>query len=207
MMRYVFYALRKRFNITDKRSFAECIKLGTYGDDNAMGVKPTCTYYTHTLCQEEFERIGIKYTMAQKDAVSRPYIPLSELSFLKRSFAWHDELETWVAPIEMESTIKKFHFVKKPNESPLNFCEQFAAHLDSALRDSVLRGKDEYESFVGKIRRIVDRNPDLRMHVILHTYKEMLDLIRPNFTTTGLDYHDTLFENNLTMENCYDTLH
>jgi hypothetical protein len=203
MMRYVYYALRERFGIRNSRSFSQDVRLGTYGDDNAMAVHDNCTYFTHTLCQEEFEKVGVKYTMADKDAESKPYITMEELSFLKRGFRWHDELKTYVAPIEMESIEKKFHYLQKPTESPLCFEEQFAAYVDSAQREMALRPRSEYNDFDLKIGRIIAKNPSLKMHVFRRTYDEILAEIAPDYTENYKSDNNKLFvESGLTFESC-----
>lgn len=169
MMRYVYYKLNRRV----KKSFSQNVKLGTYGDDNAMGVKEDCTWFNHTACQREFAEVGVGYTMADKDADSVPYIPLSKVSFLKREFRTHPELGKTVAPIEEASILKKFHFVKKPSESPLSFDAQFGSYTDGAFREAYLHGRDFYNEFSSKIRNIVDLNPSLKTHVSFITYEDM----------------------------------
>jgi hypothetical protein len=204
MMRYVYFALRERFGIVDKHHFSQDIRLGTYGDDNAMAVRKACTYFTHTLCQEEFAKVGVKYTMADKNAKSRPHITMDELSLLKRGFVWHDELATFVAPIEMESVIKKFHYLQKDSETPLCAEEQFAAYVDSAQREMALRPRGEYDDFDAKIARIIARNPELKMHIYRRTYDEILQEIAPAYRDGYVPDNGKLFsESGLTFENCY----
>lgn len=169
MMRYVYYKLNRRV----KKSFNQNVKLGTYGDDNAMGVKEDCTWFNHTACQREFAEVGVGYTMADKDADSVPYIPLSEVSFLKREFRAHPELGKIVAPIEEASILKKFHFVKKPSESPLSFEAQFGAYTDGAFREAYLHGRDFYNKFSIKIQNIVDLNPSLHAQISFIPYDDM----------------------------------
>jgi energy-coupling factor transporter ATP-binding protein EcfA2 len=193
MMRYVYYAL----NRSVKEKFAENVSLATYGDDNAMSVKDHCKWFTHTACQEEFEKLDIGYTMADKGAKSVPYIPIEEISFLKRNFVKHETLNKIVAPIEEDSILKKFFWVKKPTETPLSFAEQFGAYTDGSFREAYLHGKAYYEKFTEKIQAIIAKNPELKAQVSIIPYSEMTQVLQPY-------YHDDYKNNNkkLFMESC-----
>lgn len=178
MMRYVYYAQMPKI----QEPFAENVRLGTYGDDNAMSVKKHCSWYTHTSCQEEFANLDIGYTMADKGAVSRPYIGIEEISFLKRGFVQHSDLDIIVGPIEEDSILKRFHWVKKPSDTPLSFSEQFGAYTDGALRDKYLYGRDVYEDFLQKLRNIVALNDDLVGVINFVPYDEMTQILKPDYS-------------------------
>lgn len=177
MMRYVFYKLYPK-SITP---FKTHVQLAVYGDDNLMDIAKTAPRFTHTNCQKEFAEIGIGYTMADKDAESRPYITIKEASFLKRGFRQLSDIEGMGAPIEEESIIKKYHFVKKPGESPLCAPEQFSAYCDGAFREAYLHGREYYEGFVYKIKRIVALNESLQHRIAFLHYDEMTNVLKPYY--------------------------
>jgi hypothetical protein len=189
MMRYVYYAMMPSI----KESFSQNVALATYGDDNAMSVRRHCGWFTHTSCQAEFEKLGIGYTMAQKDAKSRPYIGIEEVSFLKRSFVQHKDLGKIVAPIEVDSILKKFHYIKKPTESPLSPGEQFAAYADGSLREMFLYGRHDYEVFLIKLKNIVGKNPELKGRVSFILYDEMKKLVEPAYAHDYVNDNRKLF--------------
>lgn len=196
MMRYVYYAMMPNI----KESFANNIRLGTYGDDNAMSVKHHCKWYTHTNCQKEFEKLDIGYTMAEKDSVSRPYIGIEEISFLKRSFVKHETLGVIVAPIEEDSILKRFHWLKKPTESPLSFEEQFGAYTDGALRDYYLKGKEQYNVFLQKLHNIVDLNPSLRGTIYFLSYEEMTEILKSDYSKDYKNKNIKLFAESMGLD-------
>lgn len=177
MMRYTYYSMMPKIS----EPFAENVRLGTYGDDNAMSVKKHCKWFNHTSCQQEFAKLDIGYTMAEKEAESVPYISIDEISFLKRGFRYDENMGRMVAPIEVDSILKKFHWVKKPNETPLTFEEQFAAYFDNALRESYLHGKAFYEDMLEKFHNIVSLNPTLKPHVAFISYEEMTKVLKPAY--------------------------
>jgi energy-coupling factor transporter ATP-binding protein EcfA2 len=189
MMRYVYYAMMPNI----KEPFAQNVRLGTYGDDNAMSVKHHCRWYTHTSCQKEFERLDIGYTMAEKDAQSVPYVTIDEISFLKRKFIKHETLGKIVAPIEEDSILKKFYWLKKPSESPLSPEEQFGAYTDGAFREVYLYGRNTYEEFSRKIQNIVLKNPSLKPHISFIPYDEMTKVLYPYYLDDYVNDNKKLF--------------
>jgi hypothetical protein len=176
-----------------KEKFADNVRLGTYGDDNAMSVKKHCSWYTHTSCQKEFEKLDIGYTMADKDAESLPYIGIEAISFLKRKFEMHPDLNKIVAPIEEDSILKRFHWVKKPTESPLSFGEQFGAYTDGAMRDYYLYGREAYNDFLAKLKDIVSQNEELRGVVSFIPYDEMTLTLKPDYSDDYVNKNEKLF--------------
>lgn len=73
------------FGHYDLSKFKEHVNLMTYGDDNAMGVSEEIPWFNHTSIQKCLLNVDIGYTMADKNALSIPYIDISECTFLKRS--------------------------------------------------------------------------------------------------------------------------
>jgi hypothetical protein len=189
MMRYVYYKLNPKV----RQPFAYNVKLATYGDDNAMGVRHGCGWFNHTACQEAFANVDIEYTMAHKDAESVPYISIHEISFLKRDFKMHDDLKTIVAPIELDSIYKKFFWIKKMSECPLSHEEQFGAYTDGAIREAFLHGREFYEDFLGKLRSIVEKNPSLVGVISFIPYQEMLTTLQPDYVPGSQEHKPRKF--------------
>jgi hypothetical protein len=177
MMRYCYYAINPRISVP----FARNVALGTYGDDNAMSVSRSAPWYNHTACQKAFKAVGIDYTMADKGSESVPYITIDGISFLKRNFVRHETLGVIVAPIDKDSIYKKFYYVKKPNETPLSFPEQFGAFCDGSFREAYLHGRDFYEGFSQSIRNIVRLNDELKGVVSFIPYDEMTIVLKPYY--------------------------
>jgi hypothetical protein len=140
--------------------FGRFVKDATYGDDNAMGVSDEIPLFNHTTIQAVFASWGIKYTMADKGADSVPYQTIEEVSFLKRSFRYHPQLESIVAPLEEESLSKKFYWWTKSKNTPLTFPEQFQANFESQAREAYLHGEEFYSEFCAKCERIVLASQD-----------------------------------------------
>lgn len=79
----------------------------TYGDDNIVSVHENYikTFNQHTVV-DAFARLGFIYTNEDKNEVNVDETrPITEISFLKRSFYHHDILDTWVAPLSLDTVL------------------------------------------------------------------------------------------------------
>jgi len=137
----------------------------TLGDDVALKVHPDRPCYNHTSIQRVFASIGITYTMAQKDAASVPYIPLSEVTFLKRCWVDHVEFPGMkVAALDKRSIYKMLCYtVPSHSVSPE---EQMAAAIASAQAESFFHGP----KFFAQIANLIAEMPKSREleHRMLH---------------------------------------
>jgi len=138
-MRYVFYKIQNDTKI----SFDDNVALMTYGDDNILNVNKICPWYNHTAIQEEFEKMGITYTMADKEAESVPYINIEEASFLKRYWRYDEDVGAFLCPLE-EDSIEKSLMVWVESKSIANE-EQCIDIVGSAVREYFYYGKDIFE--------------------------------------------------------------
>jgi hypothetical protein len=151
----------------------------TYGDDNIMTVKEGFSGVNHTRIASVFETMGIKYTMADKDAESVPYIHLSEASFLKHFAFWDDELKLYRCPCEDGSIAKMLHSHMK---SDVLTMEQSSAE---AISNAALKyfefGREVYEEKRGQLMDVA-REAGLMGYVAdLPSYDERLDWYRGKF--------------------------
>jgi len=86
--------------------FHENVSFISYGDDNIMGFKNTCSFFDHIVMSERLAQFGVTYTMADKEATPVPKHPIIESSFLKRGFRFDPELGKVVAPLDHDSICK-----------------------------------------------------------------------------------------------------
>lgn len=140
-MRYVYYLLNPNQECT---SFKDNVALMTYGDDNVANVSKRIPWYTHTTVSQAFKTIGIDYTMADKSEVSIPYIPFSEVSFLKRTWVWNDETKCWLAPLDPESFDKMLMVWVRSRSITQE--EQVIAVVTTALREYFFYGREVYDA-------------------------------------------------------------
>jgi hypothetical protein len=102
-MRYVYHELNPSKEVD---SFKANVALITYGDDNAMGVSDRIPWFNHTTISEELAKLDIVYTMADKEAASIPYVPMKDVSFLKRTWVYDEDVGDYLAPLAFDSIEK-----------------------------------------------------------------------------------------------------
>nr|ULG00025.1 MAG: hypothetical protein 1 [Marnaviridae sp.] len=144
-MRYAFVKLCpfEGSSYAKARRFKEFVRLLTYGDDNTMGVSREADWFNHTAIQIAMSDIGVEYTMADKESCSRPFIHIKEISYLKRSWKWDEDVGAVVGPLE-EASIHKMLTICNPSgdESPEL---HMASVMSSALNEWFWHGREKFE--------------------------------------------------------------
>jgi len=136
--------------------FKRFVALATYGDDNAANVHKAAVWFSHTSMQRDLGDIGIKYTMADKEAESVPYISIDEVSFLKRKFEFDEIMGVVLAPLEESSITKMLSWCvasKSVSEK-----EQALSIIESAGREYFQYGKGIFESKQTMLKEIVEES-------------------------------------------------
>ncbi len=139
-MRYCYRVLNPSQEV---KSFKSNVHLLTYGDDNTFGVSRFIDWFNHTTIQRELKNIGVGYTMADKLAESVPFINIDEVSFLKRSWVWSDDLKAYMCPLEEESIIKSLT-VWVPSGT-IDQYKQMTQVISSASQEYFFYGKEKFE--------------------------------------------------------------
>jgi hypothetical protein len=139
-MRYCYAILSPTGNCD---GFKQHVSLMTYGDDNIMGVSTDAPFFSHTTIQEVLSKVGIKYTIADKETASKPYIHISECSFLKRTWRWDEDVKAHLCPLE-EDSINKSLTVWCASKT-ITAKAQAVATMSSASAEYFFYGKNTFE--------------------------------------------------------------
>lgn len=178
-MRYAYYTIAHEEKWWKTPYFRDVVSLMTYGDDNIMTVKKGFSSINHTRISQVFASMGIKYTMADKDAESVPYIHLSEASFLKHYAVWDDELKLYRSPCEEASIAKMLH---THIESAVLSREQSSAE---AIKNVALKyfefGREVYEEKRAQLMEVAKRAHLLGYVHEIPTYEERVHWYREKF--------------------------
>jgi len=110
----------------------------TYGDDLLMAVKKIIAHVFNmrtfkTVCEDV---IGMEFTTAGKQEVTQEFTTLLHMTFLKRNFRHHPELDRIVAPLSVSSMYKMLQWVM-PSRS-VTMCDQMLSTLTSFLYEAFL---------------------------------------------------------------------
>jgi len=149
--RYAYYLLNPDKEID---SFKENVNLITYGDDNKFNVSTAKPWFNHTSIADALATIGVKYTMAYKEAESVPYSSVYDTSFLKRNWLWNEETQTHLAPLDEESIVKSL-CVWIPSKS-ITEEEQLISVIESANSEYFHYGRVVFEEKQRMLKDIVD---------------------------------------------------
>jgi hypothetical protein len=135
----------------ETRTFQLFVALATYGDDNIMGVSEKIPWFNHTSIQATLAGFGIRYTMADKEAESIPYIDIADASFLKRSFRFEEDVGMIVCPLEKDS-INKMLTIGVVSKT---LCReaQSVENIKTAMREAFFHGKEYFH----ELRDILER--------------------------------------------------
>lgn len=154
-MRYAFCLTNPKGN--DCTEFTSFVNLMTYGDDNAMGVSQQAPWFNHTAIQSAMAVIGVEYTMADKESVSRPYIHIDDCSFLKRSWRYESDVQAYVCPLEVKS-IHKSLTMWVPSDT-IDKYAQMVAVISSANSEFFFHGRETFEKHHAFFREILEEHP------------------------------------------------
>jgi hypothetical protein len=112
-LRYCWIILNPKHTCSDFKKFVAAL---TYGDDNSIGVSGKTPWFNHTAIAKVLATIGVTYTMADKEAQSVPFIHIDNISFLKRTWRWDEDVGAYLAPLDEES-IRKSLCMTIPSKS------------------------------------------------------------------------------------------
>jgi hypothetical protein len=154
-MRYAYCKLNP--NGEDCTEFKQHVNLLTYGDDNVLGVSPSVCWFNHTNIQSQLALIGIEYTMADKEAESKPFININECAFLKRTWRFEKELGMFVCPLE-ELSIHKSLTTWVPSQT-IDEYKQMVAVITSANNEYFFYGRTEFEKHHFFFQHILQMEP------------------------------------------------
>jgi hypothetical protein len=149
-MRYAFTAVESDIPLDQ---FQQYVELKTYGDDNVLGVSPLCKRFNHTSISAILKTIGVVYTMAEKEAVSVPFIHIDDASFLKRKFRYDVDIGAIVAPLEASSFDKML--TSYADNGVISPQAHAVCVMETALREYFFYGRDTFEVKRAMMWRVV----------------------------------------------------
>lgn len=132
------------------RWIAENFDCVFYGDDKLTMVHPDYLWLVNFYAFRSFYNnvLGIDYDSPNKDGRFIAYAPLTQLSFLSRTFTDHNGT---VFPALKRQTVNAFLYWSRENT-----VEQWRDLFDAALHEAVLHGEEYYNQYRAAILWILD---------------------------------------------------
>jgi hypothetical protein len=132
-----------------------------------MGVSIKAPWFNHTAIQCVMASIGVKYTMADKDAESVPYIDIDGCSFLKRTWRYDPDVGAYLSPLE-HASIEKMLTIGVKSKSITEEAHAIAV-ISTALREYFFYGKDVFHEKRAMFKHVVNE-ANIGMYVTESTF-------------------------------------
>lgn len=174
-MRMAYFSLYDRLGKQVTWSFCDRVNMLVYGDDNIAEIHNDEVYFNHTTCSVSLARMGIVYTMADKEAESQPYITIHDISFLKRKFRFDTDLNRFVAPLEMASIYKSLHNMMRQKKMEMCERELVSNNIRAAFKELSFHGREIYDHHAPKIYDVVVEHELCGLVGEFNTYDQFLD--------------------------------
>lgn len=161
----------------DELTFDTCVVLVTYGDDNGMGVSKRAPWFNHTTITTAMAELGVVYTMADKQSLSRPYVTLEEADFLKRKWRFEEDLGKYVCPLNEDSIFKSLMIGIKS----VAVCKQehAASIIISANDEFFWHGREKFELWHERLKGfVVKHNLEMYLPCQMKNWDELCDAYR-----------------------------
>jgi hypothetical protein len=137
--------------------FDNKVNTANVGDDNINAVDESLyEKFNMVTIAVVYRRLGYVATPANKSGQIAASLPFSELTFVKRKFAWSKELGVYVAPIEWDSIYKGLCFEnREAGISPVQRLEDMAGNCQ---REAFLHGRPAFNKFQKDMRPIFEKH-------------------------------------------------
>ncbi len=156
-----------------------------YGDDNIGSVADCVKDHFNNLVYKRFceEVYGMEFTLPLKGEISEKFLDESEVSFLKRTFRYHDGLKRYVACLDKESMVKSLTWNLPSSDVSLEV--QTIETMTSVLRELFFWCNDEqeYNEYRNKFVDVAVKKfqfQELALNSQFPTYHKILNSVSDN---------------------------
>jgi hypothetical protein len=124
-------------------SFFDNVLPIVYGDDVIASVKEECDWFNNiSFSSAVGKNTNMTFTTSAKNDDFVKYLTLDSMTFLKRSFVYHDQLQRVVGALDMSSLYKTLEW--RIPSSNLNDMEQYEMTCNSVLIECYLHNHGNY---------------------------------------------------------------
>jgi hypothetical protein len=129
--------------------FHQHVKLVAYGDDNILNVSDEiASWFTMAALTQVFADLGMEYTDEAKTGKLVDFRPITEVSFLKRTWLWSPLLGRHTCPADLNSRLDMLNWTRS------NRTDQRAVEMDTiqeVLKELAAHGKDVFNTWTPRI--------------------------------------------------------
>lgn len=175
MFVYAFNELQMTNNKNLNLNFYDHIMFAFVGDDSINSVSDEALFFNMKSIEPVFKGLGYTVTAGDKSSIDKPFM-LSEITFLKRKFRKHEDLNIIVAPIDKDSIYKSLAWCGKVE---ITLEQRMAAAAENAQREAFLHGR----GFFNDIQTLLkEANEGVGIFIKYFKYEDLIDdYINKNF--------------------------
>lgn len=138
-----------------EKSFRDCVALMTYGDDATGSVKSEYEGFNFETFKKYIGRHDIKITLPDKSEVSKQFLHIDNVDFLKRQSNYIPEIDRVLGKLDENSIFKSLHSnVRSRTEDPRHVA---ISCMESALHEWFAYGKDHYNMRSNQLQEVARR--------------------------------------------------
>jgi len=140
----------------------------SYGDDNVLNIsEDVLDLFNQQTISDIMKEMKHEYTDEAKSGHIVKSRTLEEINFLKRGFRKSSELQRTVAPLKIEVIYEMLNWTRNTIDPDVILM----TNIDTAFREIVLHGRNEYYKLYKGIMRLVDDLPEVPQ---ILTYEQYL---------------------------------
>jgi len=122
----------------------ESLRACILGDDNCFSTIPKLIpYYNELTLPKYLSRIGMTYTTELKETAVIPFRPITEISFLKRSWVYCPMSGRYIAPLELDVVLEFSMWTKKGTD----YFNISATNFENTLNELSLHSCDTWDRY------------------------------------------------------------
>nr|AWK77866.1 nonstructural polyprotein [Renmark bee virus 1] len=154
--------------------FFESFGIVAYGDDHVVAVP---IQYLPVFNQQTLpgllRKFGMYYTIETKSDIEIDFQsrPITEVSYLKRSFVYDEGRAQWLAPLSLDTVLETPMWIKDCADRAL----QTFGNVEFAVRELALHTEDVWNKWFPKLSELVER--ECRLTLEYDSYSETRDLV------------------------------
>jgi len=170
IMRVVWIMLMRRNkpSLSSMKHFRKNVSMISYGDDNILNISPeVIEWYNQETISVMMKEIKHEYTDEAKTGEIVKYRTLSDVAFLKRTFRFCPEMHRHVAPLSKDVIYEMLNWTR----NTIDPREILMQNIETAFREIVYHGREEYNLLRGRIMKIQDSLPSIPQ---ILTYEQYL---------------------------------
>lgn len=199
LLRYVFYSTKENWG----RKFRSYVAAITYGDDVDQTVHESISSYNIVEIARVLSEHGMVFTMPDKSADLKEFVPAEDQEFLKRKSVYCPQRKCKVGALSEASIFKMIHCILYTKKNPLTKEHAAVVNIDTALREWALHGEEKYEERRIQMRQVLEKAQLLHLSEVVHwTYADHIEKWRSKYDKDYVKYSvvyedDELFEQGL----------